>query len=84
MNFIRTIKIIKRFQKLFTIIEEGQKKMGKNIIKSKVFWFNILTAAAELMQVIPLPAGTAILIVNGINIALRLITKEPVTVLPNS
>lgn len=55
---------------------------SKPIYKSKTFWWNILSAAAEYSQVLPLPPGVAILIANGVNIALRLITKEPVHVVP--
>ena len=54
--------------------------MSKSLFKSKTFWFNIVTAALELSQVIPLPPGTAVLIVNVGNIVLRLLTNAPVHV----
>ena len=56
--------------------------MSKTLWTSKTFWFNLLTAGAELAQVIPLPPGTALLVTNAINIGLRLVTDKPVTVLP--
>jgi hypothetical protein len=51
--------------------------MSKNILKSKVFWTNILSAAAELAGIIPLPAGTMVIVVNILNIALRFVTTGP-------
>lgn len=62
-----------------TVPEETK---SKSIFKSKTFWWNVLSAAAEYSQILPLPPGVAVLIANGINIALRLITKEPVHVVP--
>lgn len=56
--------------------------MSKSLLKSKVFWFNVLTAAAELSNVLPLPAGTAVLVASVVNIGLRFVTAEPVHVLP--
>jgi hypothetical protein len=78
MNPIRLWKIYRKANRLGNLLEEG--RMKKSLWKSKTFWFNVLTAAGELAQVIPLPPGTTILITNVINIGLRLITKEPVKV----
>lgn len=56
----------------------------KPIWKSKTFWFNLLAAGAAIAQGQPLhevvPPELLAAVVAGINIALRLITEEPVTV----
>ncbi len=90
MNVLRTIKILTRAQRLASLLERGSKDwdarkrkgedMSKSIFASKVFWFNILTAAAELTQVIPLPAGTVTIIAAVINVGLRMVTEKPVHV----
>ena len=82
MNIFKTIKILRRFQKFFSLLENAQKeqRMGKNILASKTFWFNILTGAASALEVLPIPYATEALAL--LNIALRLVTKKPVTILP--
>lgn len=52
--------------------------MSKSLFKSKTFWFNIITGAIELTGVLPVPVGTATLIVNVGNILIRhLGTSQP-------
>ena len=64
------------------LLEEAQ--MSKSLFRSRVFWFNVLTAGAELTQVLPLPAGALTLAASLINIALRFVTSKPVhLVTPN-
>jgi len=53
----------------------------KNIIKSKTFWVNLLSIAAAVTGIIPIDPETAAIIVGCVNIALRAITKDSVTVL---
>lgn len=79
MNPVRLLKIYRRASKLGNLIEEAN---VKSLWKSKTFWFNLLTGAAELAQVIPLPPGTALLVTNVINIGLRMVTNTGVSVLP--
>lgn len=55
--------------------------MKKNIIRSKTFWFQVLSIAAAVSGVMPVDAETSAIIVGLINIALRAITREPVSVL---
>ena len=55
----------------------------KNLLQSKTFWFNALTLIAEVTQVLPLPPGTVAIISSVVNIGLRILTSEPVRVLPN-
>jgi hypothetical protein len=54
--------------------------MNKSILKSRTFWFQILSIAAAVSGVIPVDAETGAIIVGLINIALRAITREPVSV----
>lgn len=53
----------------------------KNIIKSKTFWINVLSIAAAVTGIVPINAEAAAIIVGCVNIALRVITKDPVKVL---
>jgi hypothetical protein len=90
MNIFRTIKILRRFGKVFGLLEKGSKDwdarqrkgedMSKSLFKSKTFWFNIFTAAAELTQVLPLPAGYLTIAAAVINVGLRMTTETPVHV----
>lgn len=52
--------------------------MSKSILTSKTFWFNVLTAGADLLQVLPLPQGWSVPTLAVINIVLRAITTTPV------
>ena len=54
--------------------------MNKSILKSKTFWFQVLSIAAAVSGVIPVDAETGAVIVGLINIALRAITREPVSI----
>ena len=82
MNPLRLLRIYRRAQTLAGLLEEAQ--MSKSLFRSRTFWFNVLTAAAELTQVLPLPSGTLVLDASVINIALRFVTEKPVHVVsPN-
>ena len=52
----------------------------KNIFKSKTFWMQVLSIAAAVSGVVPLAPETAAVIVGLLNIALRIVTKDPVRV----
>jgi hypothetical protein len=54
--------------------------MNKSILRSKTFWFQVLSIAAAVSGVIPVDAETGAIIVGLINIALRAITREPVSI----
>lgn len=58
--------------------------MGKNIFKSKTFWFNLLGATAMFAEVTPELQPFLIPGITIGNILLRTVTKEPVTILPKS
>jgi len=51
---------------------------AKNLFKSKTFWMQVLSMAAAVSGVIPLPPETTAIVVGLINIALRAVTKDPV------
>ncbi|MDI6804908.1 MAG: hypothetical protein QME58_13900 [Bacteroidota bacterium] len=56
--------------------------MKKKWYQSKIIWVNIISLLLELanslLDMNVLPAGTLLIIVNGLNIILRLITKYPI------
>lgn len=79
MNPLKLLKLYRKATRVASLLEDAQ--VSKSLFKSKTFWINLLTAGAELAGVIPLPAGTMLLVVSGINIALRVLTKGPVHVL---
>ena len=81
---MRLLKIGLRSQRLLTLLERASKgdEMSKSLWKSKVFWFNVIVAAQELLQVLPLPPGAVAIGATVINIGLRVVTDKPVTVLP--
>jgi len=54
--------------------------MTKALWKSKTFWFQVLSAAAALSGVVPIPAEILAVVVGCINVGLRLVTDEPVSV----
>jgi hypothetical protein len=71
----RMWKLYRATRTLLGMMEEAS--VSKSIFKSKIFWTNLVTAAAELAGIIPLPAGTTVIVVNILNIALRFITTGP-------
>jgi len=71
----RAWKFYRATRRLLGIMEEAS--VSKSILKSKTFWVNVLSAAAELAGIIPLPAGTTVIVVNILNIALRFVTTGP-------
>ena len=71
----RAWQLYRATRHMLGLVEEA--KMSKSILKSKTFWVNVLSAAAELAGIIPLPAGTTVIVVNILNIALRFVTTGP-------
>ena len=60
--------------------------MSKSLFKSKIFWINVLTGCVELSGALGgfLPPGALQLATNVLNIAVRLVTSQPVSVLPQN
>lgn len=56
---------------------------AKNILKSKTFWFNLITAAVHYSGFLPIsPASTYGVL--AANVALRVLTKGPVAILTDA
>ena len=53
---------------------------GKSIFKSKTFWFNLITFALTTQDLVP-PKYAPVIGLAG-NLALRLISSEPVSIIP--
>ena len=54
--------------------------MSKSILRSKTFWFNVLTIVAQYSGQLPIPAAYLPILVAVVNIALRYVTTNPVHV----
>lgn len=78
MNVFRLWKIYRAAQRLAGRFEEAS--VSKSLFTSKTWWFNVLSIAAELTNILPLPPGTVLIATNVINIALRFVTDKPVHV----
>lgn len=52
--------------------------MAKSLFASRTFWFNVAAAAVEVSGAVPLAPGTAATIMAVGNIALRLLTNQPI------
>ena len=79
-NPFKILKALWAAKKLAQHIEEAH--MSKSLFKSRTFWANLLTAAVELSGALSgfLPPGARQLATNVLNIALRLVTSDPVHV----
>ena len=84
MNIFKAWKVWRKTAPLLKLVKEAS--VSKNLLRSKIFWVNVLTAAVELSGALTglVPLGTLQLVTNVLNIALRLVTSQPVTVLPVS
>jgi hypothetical protein len=78
VNPIKLLKIYRKADRVVNLL--GDAKVNKSLWKSKTFWFNLLTGAASLAGVIPLDPSISGAIVGVINVGLRLVTTEPVSV----
>jgi hypothetical protein len=85
MNIFKAWKVWRKVSPLVTLVKEARMS-GKPWWKSKTILANILIAAIELSGVLGgiVPLGTLQLVTNVLNVCLRLITNEPVTILPVS
>ena len=84
MNIFKAWRLWSKSAPLLSLVQEVS--VSKNLLKSRIFWANVITAAIELSGVLGgiVPTGTLQLVTNVLNIALRLVTSQPVTVLPVS
>ena len=81
MNPLQLVKLYRRASRVSGLMQEAT---VKSLWQSKTFWFNLLSALLEVAQLVAnyqlLPPGVSTVIVNVINIALRTVTTEAVTV----
>jgi hypothetical protein len=82
MNPLRVFRLWRAVLPVAHLPQEAA--MSKSLFKSRIFWANILSAAAELSGALTgfLPPGALTLATNVINIALRLVTAQAVTIMP--
>jgi|TARA_R110002020_G_scaffold59400_1_gene161930 hypothetical protein len=76
MNPWRAFQVWRKTKAVLKIAEDIP--MTKNIFASKTLWFNLLTAVAELIGVLPLAPGTAIIAAAIVNCGLRIVTAQGV------
>jgi hypothetical protein len=84
VNIFKAWKLFRKTRTLLRLIKEAS--MSKSILRSKIFWVNVLTAAVELSGALGglVPPGALQLTTNVLNILLRLVTNQAVTVLPTT
>jgi|TARA_Y100000296_G_C4989748_1_gene164783 hypothetical protein len=77
-------KIWRKAAPLLALVKEA--RVSKNIILSKIFWANAISLGLELTGALTglLAPGTLHVVTTVLTIALRLVTSQPVTVLPVS
>lgn len=80
----RLSKLLSLFEKASTDWDARKAKgedMSKSLFKSKTFWLNAMSLGLELSQVLPIPAGTLLIVTNVLNIGIRMLTETPVHVI---
>ena len=85
-NPLRLLTVYRRASRLYDLLAAASLSHERNLMDpktkslfaSKTFWFNVITAAAELLQVLPVPAGTVAIGAAVVNIALRFVTDQGV------
>ena len=88
MNPIRLLKILMKANKLATLFQQASASydrshdVSKSLFASKLFWVNVLTGAADLMGVLPLPTAYVVPTLAVVNVVLRMLTNKPVHVVP--
>ena len=71
------------YRRVTRVSDLMQEATVKSLWTSKTFWFNVLSALLEVFQLVTqyqlLPPGITTIAVNIINIFLRMVTTQPVT-----
>lgn len=78
-HLIRNYKLNKAVNQVLDAFEKEKGKDMKSIFTSKTFWFNFLTGAASIVGIIPLDPHITGLVVGVINVGLRFVTDQPVS-----
>lgn len=72
------------YRRVDRVADLMQEATVKSLWQSKTLWFNLLSAVLEVMQLVTqyqlLPPGISTVVVNIVNIALRMVTTQAVTV----
>lgn len=89
MNPIRLLKLYTRANKLVGLFDAATTSynrtggdMSKSLFASKIFWVQVLTATIELTQVLPIPSGYVAAVGAVATVFLRLLSTQPVHVIP--
>lgn len=54
----------------------------KHLFRSKTFWFQVISVAATLSGSVPIPPEYAVVVTALVNMGLRLVTTESVSIAP--
>ena len=89
MNPFTLLRLYTRVSRVLTLVQsasasyEKEGSMSKSLFASKAFWTNCLAAAIEVTGALSgiIPPGALTLVLAGLNVAIRLVTKGPVHVL---
>ena len=78
----RVSRVLTLFQSASASYNEGG-SMSRSLFTSKTFWLNVLTASVEVTGALSgiIPPGALTLVLAGLNVGIRLITKGPVHLL---
>ena len=80
MSLIRLWRLTRAAKRLQRELERTT--VDKSLFQSKTFWFNVLTGVADIAGLLPIPSQYTALIMAIVNIGLRIVTDQGVTVLP--
>jgi len=85
MNPIRLLKLARRANKIVNLFTEAttaheRNPMGKSPFKSKTFWVNIVSGVLEFSGLLTgvVPPGALMYTTVAANLALRLLTNQPI------
>ena len=78
MNVFKLWSIYRHASTVVDLLNEA--KMQKKLWFSRTFWFQVLSAAAALSGVVPIPPEYLAVVVGIINVGVRYVTHEEVTV----
>ena len=89
MNPWKIFRLYGRVSRVLTLLQSASASyseggsMSRSLFVSKTFWLNILTASVEVTGALSgvIPPGALTLVLAGLNVAIRLVTKGPVHVL---
>ena len=89
MNPLKLLRLYGRVSRVLTLLKSASASydeggsMSRSLFVSKTFWLNVLTASVEVTGALSgiIPPGALTLVLAGLNVAIRLVTKGPVHLL---